>query len=121
MTKRGGLRVYISYCTLQIVCDVILLGCLARYAATLGKAHVNAAKRVVKYLYATKNLGIVYKRDIFEAEGLESKKMVVYENGLHPNDKDKDKQKALTIFADSDYAMGYANKSTIRNTFLHQA
>jgi hypothetical protein len=100
-------------------CDIAYaVGCLARYAATPGKAHVNAAKRVVKYLYATKNLGIVFKRDLFEAEELGSKEMVVYENGLHPNDKDKDKQKALTIFADSDYDMDYTKKSTMGIVFM---
>jgi len=68
--------------------------CLARYAATPGKAHVNAAKRVVKYLYITKDLvGIVYRRDINDAESLGGKELVAYENDLRPNDTNKDKEK----------------------------
>jgi len=45
-------------------------------------------------LYITKILGIVYCRDIKDAESLVGgKELVAYENDLHPNDTNKDKEK----------------------------
>jgi hypothetical protein len=40
-------------------------------------------------------LGIVYRRDIKDAESFGGKELVVYENDLHPNDMNKDKENAL--------------------------
>jgi len=112
-----GSLLHIANC---VRCDIAYaVGCLARYAATPGKAHVNAAKRVVKYLYITKDLGIVYRRDINDAESLGGKELVVYENGLHPNDQNKDVENALKIYADSDYAMDYTKKSTMGIVFMY--
>jgi hypothetical protein len=91
-----GSLLHIANC---VRCDIAYAeGCLARYAAAPGKAHVNTAKRVVKYLHITKDLGIVYRRDINDAESLGGKELVVYENGLHPSDmNNKDVENALKI------------------------
>jgi hypothetical protein len=111
-----GSLLHIANC---VRCDIAFaVGCLARYAATPGRAHVNAAKRVVKYLYATKNLGIVYSRDLEGTEGLGDKELLVYENGLHPGDVGKTQDNALKIFADSDYAMDYTKKFTMGIVFM---
>ena len=37
------------------------VGIICRHAASFGRQHVNAAKRIVQYLYATRNMGLVYK------------------------------------------------------------
>ena len=39
------------------------VGNLARFSLTPGTAHVNAAKRVLQYLWTTRTLGITYYRD----------------------------------------------------------
>jgi len=111
-----GSLLHIANC---VRCDIAFaVGCLARYAATPGHAHVKAAKRVVKYLYATKNLGITFYRDLDRVEGLGEQELTVYENGLHPNDQDKSVTNALKIYADSDYAMDYTKKSTMGIVFM---
>jgi hypothetical protein len=82
-----------------IRCDIAFaVSCLARYSTTPGHAHVKAAKRVVKYLCATKNLGITLCRYIDHIEELGQQESTVYENGLHPNDLDKSVSNALKIY-----------------------
>jgi hypothetical protein len=68
---------------------------LASYASIPGKAHVNATKKSSEVLVHYENLGTVYRRDIKDAESLGGKELVVYENDLHPNDMNKDKENAL--------------------------
>jgi hypothetical protein len=96
-------------------CDIAFaVGCLARYSMTPGKAHVKAVKRVVQYLYNTKELGIAYYRDNKSNETPNViQDIQVYENGLHPNDQDKLANNASVTYADSDYAMDYTRKSTM--------
>jgi hypothetical protein len=111
-----GSLLHIANC---VRCDIAYaVGCLARYAMTPGHAHVKAAKRVVKYLYATKNLGITFHREGMDTKGISQQEMLVYENGLHPNDLEKSTGNALKIFADSDYAMDYTKKSTMGIVFM---
>jgi hypothetical protein len=111
-----GSLLYIANC---VRCDIAYaVGCLARYAMTPGHAHVKAVKRVVKYLYSTKKLGITFYRDPVDTEGLSHNEVLVYENGLHPNDMEKSTSNALKIFADSDYAMDYTKKSMMGIVFM---
>ena len=87
-------------------CDVAFaVGCLARYSNTPGRAHVNAVKRVVQYLYNTKTMGIRFSRNLGGEDG-HKMDAVCYENAQHPDE-------ILKIFADSDYAMDYTKKSTM--------
>jgi hypothetical protein len=72
----------------------------------------------VKYLYATKNLGITLCRYIDHIEELGQQESTVCENGLHPNDLDKSVSNALKIYFDSDYAMDYTKKSTMGIVFM---
>jgi hypothetical protein len=100
-------------------CDITYaVGCLARYAMTPGHAHVKAMKRVVKYLYSTKKLGITFYRDPVDTEVLSHNEVLVYENGLHPNEMEKSTSNALKFFADSDYAMDYTKKSMMGIVFM---
>jgi hypothetical protein len=97
-------------------CDIAYaVGCLARYSNTPGKAHVKAVKRVVQYLYNTKDLGIIYYRDPPNQEteiGLPNT-LKIYENGLHPLDQQKTEANLLKVYGDSDYAMDYTRRSTM--------
>ena len=89
-------------------CDVATaVNILARHANTPGRAHVNAVKRVVMYLYNTRSLAIVYHRDIHSRNV-----PVVYESAPHGEDIPKnDVSMGLGVHADADFAADYARRS----------
>ena len=76
------------------------VGILCRHAASFGRQHVNAAKRIVQYLYATRNMGLVYKCGDCHPE--------CFSQGRHPKD---DGTNRLVTFADSDFAMDETRRS----------
>ena len=91
-------------------CDVAYaVGVLARHALAPGKAHVKALKRVVKYLYNTRALGITYQRSG------ERNVPVIHEGAKHPLSNEHNK---LQTFADSDYAADETRRSTFGNVIM---
>ena len=89
-------------------CDIAYaVGCLARFSLTPGPAHVKAVKRVVRYLYNTKSMGITYYREVPD-DKVDS--LLIFEKGEHPLNNGKN---LLRIFADSDYAMSHTMRSTM--------
>jgi hypothetical protein len=95
-------------------CDVsYAVGVLARHAATPGPAHVKAAKRVVMYLFNTRNLGITYRR-LIKKDGVEMEP-ILYEGAKHPLD---DGTNRLQTFADSDFAGSETRRSTMGVIFM---
>jgi hypothetical protein len=99
-----GSLLHIANC---VRCDIALaVGILARHAATPGLAHVRAAKRVVMYLYNTRQFGITYSRS---ADPKISSPMM-YERAKHPLD---DGTNHLQTFTDSDYAGDESRRSTM--------
>jgi hypothetical protein len=99
-----GSLLHIANC---VRCDIALsVGHLARHAASPGKAHVKAAKRVVMYLYTTRALGITYSRP----KAGEQSVAKIYEGAKHPLD---DGTNRLQTFADSDFASDETRRSTM--------
>ena len=95
----------------SVRCDIALaVGILARHSATPGPQHVNAAKRVVMYLYNTRALGITYFRDC-TCPNIPR----MYEGARHPLDNGVNR---MQVFADSDYAMDYSRRSTMGNVIM---
>ena len=76
---------------------------LTRHASCPGLAHAKALRRLVKYLYDTRHLGVTYYRDHQNCHP------EVFESGMHllttPNNH-------MELFADSDYAQDYTRRST---------
>ena len=93
-------------------CDIAFAVCkLARFAACPGPAHVNAAKRVLMYLWNTRNLGITYSRDCSQPANTP----LIFERGRHPLDNGSN---LLQTFVDSDYAMDETRRSTMGSVIL---
>lgn len=89
-------------------CDIAhAVGVLARHSAWPGREHVRACKRVVQYLYNTRDLGITYRRPTDDGT---KNVPVMYEGAKHPLDDGKN---ILQTFADSDYAGDETKRSTI--------
>jgi len=87
-------------------CDIsCAAGVLARHLNSPGRVHVQAAKRVLQYLYATRSHGITYTRP---HEGKNTPFM--FEGAKHPLDSGKNH---LQTFADSDYAADETRRSTM--------
>ena len=98
-----GSLLHIANC---VRCDVAYaVGVLARHAAHPGQAHVRAAKRVLMYLYRTRDLGITFSRDVPKSK----KKLVMFERGEHPLNNGLN---YLQVFSDSDYAADETRRST---------
>jgi hypothetical protein len=98
-----GSLLHIANC---VRCDIAhAVGVLCRHALYPGKSHVRAAKRVLMYLYNTRHLGILYRRD-------NSARNVprMFEGAKHPLDNG---QNLLQTFADSDYAADDTRRSTM--------
>jgi hypothetical protein len=99
-----GSLLHIANCTR---CDVSYsVGVLSRHALCPGQAHINAAKRVVMYLYNTRCTGIQYSRSSHTPRNVP----YIYEKGMHPLHNDTD---LLKVFADSDYASDQSRRSTM--------
>jgi len=98
-----GSLLHIANC---VRCDVAYaVGVLARHAAHPGQSHVRAAKRVLMYLYRTRDLGITYSRDVSKSK----KELVMFERGEHPLNNGLNN---LQVFSDSDYAADETKRST---------
>mgnify|MGYP002631971453 FL=1 len=98
-----GSLLHITNC---LRCDVAFaVGCLARFASAPGPQHVRACKRVLKYLYSTRNLGIRYTR-----YSKHKNEPMMYAGAKHPLDNGTN---LLQIFADSDYAADETRRSTM--------
>jgi len=98
-----GSLLHITNC---VRCDIAYaVGALARHSLTVGSVHVNAVKRVVKYLYNTRQLGITYYRNVTEVN-----KPIIYEHAEHPLNNGTN---LLQTFVDSDYAMDQTRRSTM--------
>jgi hypothetical protein len=82
------------------------VGNLARFSLTPGTAHVNAAKRVLQYLWTTRTLGITYYRDSIQKCNVP----LMYEKAKHPLDNGTN---LTQVFADSDYAADETRRSTM--------
>ena len=92
--------------------DIALaVGVLARHGVASGKAHVQAAKRVVMYLYNARKLGITYRRPKVSGE---RHVPVIYEGAKHPPDNGLNR---LQTFADLDYAGDETRNSTYELPF----
>ena len=78
------------------------VGILCRHASSYGQVHVEAARRIVRYLYSTRSYGLVYRKGECRPEA--------YGQGRHPKD---DGTNHLQTFADSDYAMDETRRSTM--------
>ena len=89
--------------------DIALaVGILARHSLAPTKAHVNAAKRVVMYLYNTASYGITYSKS-------QASTPLLFEAAKHPLD---DGTNSLQVFVDSDYAADITRKSTYGYVFM---
>jgi len=98
-----GSLLHIANC---VRCDIAhAVGVLARHAMFPGVSHVRAAKRVLMYLYNTRNLGIIYRRDN-TARNVPR----MFEGAKHPLDNGSN---LLRTFADSDYAADDTRRSTM--------
>lgn len=98
-----GSLMHLSNCVLADV--AVAVGILSRHAATPGPAHVTAVKRVVQYLYNTRDIGITYSRG-----AVMPNTPMVFERGIHPLSTSSN---MLSVFADSDYAMDSTRRSTM--------
>ncbi len=88
-------------------CDIAhSVGVLARHAMFPGASHVRAAKRVLMYLYNTRHLGILYRRDSAAARNVPR----MFEGAQHPLNNGLN---LLQTFADSDYAADDTRRSTM--------
>ena len=93
-------------------CDIAFaVGKLARFVAAPGPAHVNAAKRVLMYLWNTRSLGITYFRESSQPVNTP----VIFERGKHPLDTGAN---LLQTFVDSDYAMDETRRSTMGTVIM---
>jgi len=107
-----GSLLFIALCTRPDIASSVAV--LARHAETPGKQHVRALRRVIEYLYCTKELGITYRRNA--ATPLDTP--VVMERAIHPLDWDR--RQPLVTFSDADYAGAYDRRSTSGYVvFLH--
>jgi hypothetical protein len=98
-----GSLLHIANC---VRCDIAYaVGALARHSLTVGKTHMNAAKRVVMYLYNTVKLGITYFRDVEVVNT-----PTVFEHAVHPLNNGSN---VLQTFVDSDYAANQTRRSTM--------
>ena len=103
-----GSLLHIANC---VRCDIsFAVGVLARHSNSPGRAHVQAAKRVLQYLYATRSHGITYTRP---QEGKNIPFM--FEGAKHPLDDGKNH---LQTFADSDYAADETRRSTMGSVIM---
>jgi hypothetical protein len=99
-----GSLLHVANC---VRCDIAFaVGKLARFSASPGPAHVNAAKRVLMYLWNTRSLGITYFRNSSNPANIP----LIYEKGKHPLENGSN---LLQTFADSDYAMDESRRSTM--------
>ena len=96
-----GSLLHFSNC---VRCDVATaVNLLARHSATPGTAHVNAVKRVVMYLYNTRHLRVVYRRETSGGSNVP----VIFESVPRESDRPME----LGVFADSDFAADHARRS----------
>ena len=103
-----GSLLHIANC---VRCDIsFAVGVLARHSNSPGRAHVQAAKRVLQYLYATRSHGITYTRP-HEGKNVP----FMYEGAKHPLDDGKN---YLQTFADSDYAADETRRSTMGSVIM---
>ena len=77
---------------------------LARYSSTAGEIHVEALKRLISYLYQTRFMAITYRANVDNVHV-----PMIYENGVHPLDVNKEQPSKL--YVDSDFA-GTDGRST---------
>ena len=84
----------------------VTVSALSRYSLAPGKAHVRAARRVVMYLYNTRNLGNVYRRP--DEPGARNS-TVIHEGAKGRLDNGLNH---LQVFAGSGYAGDVARRST---------
>ena len=98
-----GSLLYLSGCTRPDIAAAT--GILARHGATPGAVHVKAVKRLIQYVYNTRNYGIQYKRD----SGMDTNTPKIFGQGRHPKDNGKN---YMTVFTDSDYAADESKRST---------
>ena len=80
---------------------------LARHSTTPGAKHIDQLMRVVKYLNATSDMGITYRRKDLCYDG---QIVSAYQSGVHPLDPDK--VQPMRAYADADFMGGYTRKST---------
>ena len=80
---------------------------LARHSATYDKSYVDATKRVVKYLFHTRHMGITYFR---EREGFCTNEPVAWEAGSHPLDWKQDPNERLKLFTDASFGNDISTK-----------
>ena len=94
----------------SVRCDVASsVGILCRHAASYGEEHIKAAKRIVRYLYATRTFGLVYRR----GDSIPN----IYAQGRHPKD-DGSPESYMRVFVDSDFAMDETRRSTMGSVTL---
>ena len=96
-----GSLLHISQCTRPDIAYAV--GALARHSTTLGKEHINAAKRCVQYLYNTRDLCIMY------GGNHQTNEPEVYEAGRSPPSNANIEPQA---FADADYAMDVTTRKS---------
>jgi len=103
-----GSCLWLSLCTRPDISYAISV--LARHANAPGKVHADQLLRVVKYLYATKDLGLTYHRPRFaEEKGL----IYAYQSAMHPSELSAtDPSDLLHVYCDADFAGNYDLKST---------
>ena len=101
-----GSLMYLSNC---VRCDIATaVNILARHAATPGPQHINAAKRVLMYLYNTRSYSIIYRRSP------DVNIPLVFESVP----RDDEAPMKLQVFADSDYAMDYSRRSLMGTVIM---
>ena len=94
----------------SVRCDVACsVGILCRHAASYGEEHIKAAKRIIRYLYATRTFGLVYRR----GDNIPQ----VFAQGRHPKD-DGTRESHMRVFVDSDFAMDETRRSTMGSVTL---
>ena len=94
----------------SVRCDVASsVGILCRHAASYGEEHIKAAKRIIRYLYATRTFVLVYRR----GDNIPQ----VFAQGRHPKD-DGTRESHMRVFVDSDFAMDETRRSTMGSVTL---
>ena len=101
MLSALGSLIYVSGWTRPDVS--VAVSTLCRHAATPGTEHIKAVKRVIQYLYRTRNDGLLYSN-----RGASATKPDMYAQGRHPLSTD---QNHLDTFVDSDYAADISRRS----------
>ena len=96
------------------------VGACARHGAAYGPLHIRAVKKIIKYLFITRNYGIVFKHS---SKILDSS-VRLYESGRPPVKDDGTLQKCinspLETFCDADFAGDVTRRSTSGNiSFLY--